>query len=358
MITIIYPFRNRELVRIKKSLDSLALQSDPNFCVVFVDYGSNTEISAATRDLLLQYEFVKYVYSYHCDQPWSRSKAINIGLRQAETEYVFIADIDIIFHYNFIDLLYKLRSSKQSVYFQVGYLNEEESKSFKDFDNYIITSKSIREGQGLSLFRLDSLLKIGGFDEFFHFWGAEDEDVHSRLKNAGFDTIFYNKKILLLHQWHPVFNVSKNNELTIEPSLSNVFNLNKQKLRFNQNNKLIKVNNDNWGSFIDEIDYDVLKNNKDCVILLNKKNNIDNFINIVLPNTHSRIINVRFEMNSYQKSFKSKIKKLLRINLHEYYSLKEVNDLVLKNLVIYYKDYLFTYVVSTDLKSIHFKIKK
>jgi glycosyltransferase involved in cell wall biosynthesis len=358
VISIIYPYRNRELSRIKKSLDSLVSQSNSRFRVIFVDYGSDLDMVFSVRKLLSQYNFVTYIYSYHIDQPWSRSKAINIGLRHTETDYVFIADIDIIFHFSFVQRLYDLRNEQQSVYFQVGYLSEQESTVTKSFENYDIESKSVPEGQGLSFFKLNNLLKIGGFDEFFHFWGAEDEDVHSRLKNAGFETIFYNQKILLLHQWHPVFDKSKNSELTIDLSLSNIFNLNKQKLRFNQNKKLVKVNNENWGSLIDEIDYDVLKTNEDCTLLLNKKNNIDNFINIVLPNTHSEIINIRFVMNSRQKSFKHKIKELLRINLDEYYSLKQINDLVLKNLVIYYKDYLFTYVVSSDLKSIHLKIKK
>ena len=358
MITVIYPYRNRELSRIKNSLDSLAGQSNKDFSVLFVDYGSDFEISASIKELLQHYKFVKYIYSFHNNQPWSRSKAINIGLRIAETEYVFIADIDIIFHKKFIHTLAELKTKNQNVYFQVGYLNEDESKLLKEFDSYTITSKSIPEGQGLSLFKLNALLTIGGFDEFFHFWGAEDEDVHSRLQNAGFSSKFYNGEILLLHQWHKVFENLEKDKLTCELSLSDVFHLNKQKLRFNQKNYIIKANNENWGKVIMEKEFEYLNSNLDPVILLNKKQIVENFINIILPNTHSKTINVIFSEDIYQSLLKYKIKKFLRIKTHEYYTLKEINDLLLKNLVIYYPNYLFHYMISQDLKSIQLKIKK
>ncbi len=40
MITILYPYRDRELSRLKRSLDSLSKQSQPDFKVLLVDYGS------------------------------------------------------------------------------------------------------------------------------------------------------------------------------------------------------------------------------------------------------------------------------------------------------------------------------
>ncbi|MEL1252652.1 glycosyltransferase [Flavobacterium sp. DGU38] len=358
MITIIYPFRNRELNRIKNSLDSLTNQSNKGFNVVFVDYGSDLEIASSAQELLKQYEFVKYIYSYHNNQPWSRSKAINIGLRFTETEYVFIADIDIIFHCRFIDLLFELKNEKQNFYFQVGYLSESESKELKEFENYTIVSKSIPEGQGLSFFKLDCLLKIGGYDEFFHFWGAEDEDLHFRLQNAGFHSEFYNKEILLLHQWHTSFENLKKKQLTIEPMLSDIFALNKQKMRFNQKNKIIKVNYADWGKLITEQEFQILNNSPKSVVLLNKKHIIENFIDIILPNTNGEVINVVFKDHLYRFSLNYKIKRLLRIKTHEYYSLKEINDLLLKNLVIHYRSCLYNYKVNTDLKSIQLKIKK
>ncbi|RKR10937.1 GT2 family glycosyltransferase [Flavobacterium sp. 90] len=358
MITIIYPFKNRELQRIKRSLDSLVNQSNKDFDVVFVDYGSDFEIAASVKELLKQYEFVRYIYSFHNNQPWSRAKAINIGIRFVETEYVFIADIDIIFNKRFVDVLFELQNKKENVYFQVGYLDKHESVEIKEFDLYTIASKSIPEGQGLSLFKLDSLLKVGGFDEFFHFWGAEDEDVHLRLQEAGFSSKFYNNEILLLHQWHKIFETFDNNKLSSEPRLSDVFNLNKQKLRFNQKNHIEKPNNENWGKLITEKEFQFLDSNDQSIVLLNKKHVVENFLDIILPKTNAEIINVIFQEDPYQLTLKYKIKKLLRIKTQEYYSLKQINDMLLKVLVIYYQDYLYNYKISSDLKSIQLKISK
>ena len=210
----------------------------------------------------------------------------------------------------------------------------------------------------MSFFKLDSLLKIGGFDEFFHFWGAEDEDVHLRLQNAGFSSRFYDSEILLLHQWHKSFENLDKSKLTIEPSLLDIFSLNKEKLRFNQKNNLVIVNKQDWGKLIKKDEFEYLNSHCDSIILLNKKHIIENFLNIILPNTHSKIINVIFKEDIYQTTLKYKIKKILKVKTQEYYSLKKINDLILKTLLIYYNNYPFTYTVSNDLKSIHFRIKK
>lgn len=358
MITVIYPYRNRDLVRIKYSLDSLAKQSIKNFKVLLVDYGSELKKSNAVKELLLNYKFVRYIYSYNINQPWSRSKAINIGLRQVETEYVFIADIDIIFHAKFIELLHQIKNPTTSVYFQVGYLNKNESKEFKSFENYKIDSVSIPRAQGLSLIPYNILKEINGFDEFFHYWGAEDEDVHNRIINANYASQFYNKEILLLHQWHKEFKKSDGDFLTADLRISNIYDLNLQKLIFNMENKLIKVNNDNWGSLFTEQKYEILNLNTDCKIILNKKNHIDNFLNITLPNTHDKVVNVQFKIDNYKNTINYKIKKALKIKTNDYYTLKQINDLILLNIISHYRDFKYILKVGDDFKSINFKIKK
>lgn len=357
MITIIYPYRSRAIERMKKSFDSLLNQTNTNFKVVFVDYGSPLEISKEVKNLIAKYDFIEYFYSYNVHQPWSRSKAINIGLRFVKTEYVFIADIDIIFHENFINKLNSLKKTQSNIYFQVGYLKESESSLIKNFNEYKIDSKSIPEGKGLSFFKVSSLLSVNGFDEFYHFWGAEDEDVYVRLKNFGDKEFFYNEEVLLLHQWHPTFQSLENEKLTAALSFTNTFRLNKQKLRFNQENKLIKANSDDWGFIFNEEAYNSLNNKQHFKEIINKKNNIDYFINIVL-NNFSGLVKVRFIKDKYQKTLKYKIKKLFRIEKNEYYSLKQVNDAVLLHLILHHNKCPYIFKVNTDLESIDFIIMK
>ena len=93
-------------------------------------------------------------------------------------------------------------------------------------------------------------------------------------------------------------------------------------------------------------------------IKIYKQKVIDNFIEIILPNTHSEILNVVFKEDIYQHTWMFKIKRILGIKTQSYYSLKEVNDLVIKSIVIYYRYHQFTYSVSSDLKSINLKIVK
>jgi glycosyltransferase involved in cell wall biosynthesis len=49
MVTIVYAFRNRDVLRVKASLDSLQQQTHSDFKVVFVDYGSETIFSNGNR---------------------------------------------------------------------------------------------------------------------------------------------------------------------------------------------------------------------------------------------------------------------------------------------------------------------
>ena len=96
MISIIYAYRNRDLARVKASLDSLALQTNTNFEVRFVDYGSEQKYVGLIYELLQNYSFVNYSYHPTQLQPWNKSKALNSIIRNLTTDYCFVADIDML----------------------------------------------------------------------------------------------------------------------------------------------------------------------------------------------------------------------------------------------------------------------
>jgi len=97
LITLIYPFRNRSLERIKKSLSSLELQENKNFEVQFVDYGSEEIFSKDVELLVKSFDFCTYQYSYTANQPWNKCRALNSVIKTLNTEYCFVADVDMIF---------------------------------------------------------------------------------------------------------------------------------------------------------------------------------------------------------------------------------------------------------------------
>ena len=203
MITIILTNRNRELRIIENSLRSLKNQSEQDFSVFLIDYGSEKMYLKTLSDLLGSYEFVRLICCQVKDQLWNKSRAINIALKQISAPYVFVGDIDMIYHPGFIEKLRDLCSKDQSVYFQVGFLTEPESRKNKAFVDYQINFKSSEEATGMTLFNTEGLKAINGYDEFYNGWGSEDTDVHVRLKNAKQKVLFYTEDILILHQWHP-----------------------------------------------------------------------------------------------------------------------------------------------------------
>ena len=52
MISIVVGYRNREIERVKRSLDSLLQQKYVDFEMIFIDYGSDHSISKDIEQLL------------------------------------------------------------------------------------------------------------------------------------------------------------------------------------------------------------------------------------------------------------------------------------------------------------------
>jgi glycosyltransferase involved in cell wall biosynthesis len=358
MITILYPYRNREPERVKRSLDSLAYQTNRDFKVIFVDYGSVFTIATTIKKLTQNYDFVTYLYSYHCHQPWSRAKAINIGLQHIITPYVFVADVDMIFSHDLIEKLKHILNPNQAVFFKVGFLDQKESVQLKSFDQYKIIFFSQVGAKGLSLFPLKALNEIHGFDEFLHFWGAEDEDVHYRLENAGYQSLFYDQEILMLHQWHVTYRRAESKVLSQDLQLRGISRINLEHLLNNKKEKRTIVNPKQWGQSISKTEYDVLENNDMPFFIENRKESISHFLFVTLPNFKGGVLNVIFQKDDFQNSLKYHVKKRLGKTVPTYYSLKEINDKVLLHLISFYKDCNYFYIIDNGLKSIQLKIKK
>lgn len=358
MITVLYPYRNRELSRVKRSLDSLCKQNCQDFKVLLVDYGSEFAIAESVKELLSEYDFAEYFYSYHCCRPWSRAKAVNIGLRLISTTYVFVADVDLIFRDDFIEKLYQLRNPNQSIYFKVGFLEKEESKEAKLFDEYKIAYKSRSGAQGLSLFPLEALKAIRGFDEFLHFWGGEDEDVHSRLLHYGMEVHFYDSEVLMLHQWHQSYRKSEQGRLTQYLQLSNITRINMRHVMDNNLNNRIVVNQTDWGSAITKNEHELLEKQEVRIKVSNRKENIDHFLFLELPNFSRGVLCVKFYKDDFQSTMKYKVKKISGKTVPEYYSLKEINDKLLLHMISLYNNCNYSYKISSDHETILFKIHK
>ena len=357
MVTILYPYRNRELGRIKRSLDSLANQKVLNFEVFFIDYGSDEDMALQVQELVTHYDFISYEYLFTSNQPWNKCKALNYAVKKTESDYCFIADVDIIFHPDFSILLEREKDLNTAVFFKVGFLSEEESIKNCDFESYKINFYSNEEATGMTLFPVRKLKEIRGFDAFFHFWGAEDTDVLNRLKNHGCKIEFYDENVLLLHQWHPNYRQSETTVLNKKIQLSGVVELNHQHLKYNLEKRIERVNLQGWGGVMNESDYEELSG-LPTIKLSNEVSEIDHFLFVELYQKKECFISVEIKTHPFCRTFKHKIKKIFRKKVSEFYTLKEVNDLLLLHLVSYYHHLPYIYKISDNLESIEFKIKK
>lgn len=358
MITVIYPYRNREPERVRRSLDSLKAQSDTNFKTVLVDYGSEVTVARSVQELLQQYPFVEYHYLFTKEQPWSRSIALNYAIRKADTEYCFMADIDMIFAPDFMAFANQNCQPDEGLYFPVGFLSKAESRLEKSFDQYSVKFTSNREAAGMSLFPTTKLQQIRGYDQFFHFWGSEDNDIHNRLKLSGCTIRFCDDKVRMLHQWHPNYRQTENRSLNRELQLSGIVELNQQHLWSNQEQRRIVVNSENWGLVITEKEYNALSDFplQSCT---NKKSVIQQLLFDRLPRLdNGQTLSVRIEEDGFYKSLKYKIKKILGKKVPEYYTLKEINDLLLRHVVALYAHLPYTCKICENGKAIEFKITK
>jgi glycosyltransferase involved in cell wall biosynthesis len=356
-ITILYTYRNRELNRIIRSLDSLKQQFLQNFDVIFIDYGSKKELAIEVKTVVEQYGFASYEYLYTELQPWNKSKAINYVIRNLNSGYCFIADVDIIFHSQFTSILQQKISPNKATYFQIGYLSEEESKKELLFEEYDIKFYSNEEATGMTLFPIDVLKNSGGYDEFFHFWGSEDTDIHNRLKKLGYEIEYYKDKIFLLHQWHKNYRSRETKKLNTELQLKGIVEINSLHLLNNSNRKKRNETSNEWGRLLSKEEFNELESIK-AKVLSNEKNVINYFLYQELPFLNQEIVAVSIKENPFKNSFKYKIKILLGKKVPQFYSLKEINDKLLLHIVSFYHQFPYTYKISKDLQKIEFKIKK
>jgi len=357
LLKLIYPYRNRDLERLKNSLDSLKNQTVSDFEVFLVDYGSQSEKAQATAKLCRDYQFVSYNYLPTQFQPWNKSRALNSVIKNLETGFCFVADVDMIFHPQFVEKALKLQSRNITVYFQVGFLCAEKSPGNKEFGDYKNYRKSTHEATGLSMFTVKVLKELRGFDEFYHFWGAEDTDIHVRIRNAGYEVAYYDEEVLMLHQWHPSYRSSESSDLSKELQISGIVQLNHQHLKHAIQHKTTLVNLENWGDCFPRVVLDELEKSPVNFIIDNEQRKINHFLYVIMPGFKNQILKIIIQKDPFQNSPKFRVKKIMGKKVPEYYTLKQINDKVLLHIISFYRDKPYTFKISDDLKEIEIAIK-
>lgn len=356
-LTIVFAYRNRNLDRIELAMNSLKSQSDSNFSVIFVDYGSDDIYSQPLKALIESYDFASYFYVGHPGLLWNKSKAYNYGIKKARTSHILTADVDLIFNPETVESLKKLCLENSFTLFKYGYLPEKlkildiKDKSFSE-----LKPTHFGDVNGVGLYPREALMQIHGFDEFYHFYGAEDEDLFLRLENSGFkrkreDRLFF------LHIWHPRYPFKADNSLTRFPRLTNAMRLNQQHLFFCKSSltKIPYLQN-SWGKCFQKEDQDILSNPNIKHSLYNSSAAVDHFFNEYLPSRIGDIVLVQITEDPEVYNFKGKLKRLTGKIKQPYLNLKEINDLILRRIVFDYRHHNYEFKISEDLRMISFAV--
>lgn len=354
-ITLIYPFRNRDSIRVKNSLESLKLQSNPDFKVIFIDFGSKQQVANEVKNVVEQFSFATYYYTYHIHQPWNKSKAINIALDKIDTTHCFVSDVDMVYHPNFITTLKEQSKLADVNYFQVGYLPHNTIINLKDYDGIKAYRISNEDATGLTLFNTKQLLSINGFDEYYHFWSSEDTDAHVRMLNKGYSLSFYDQQLLIKHQPHSTYRSRETKQLTQELRLTNVVRLNQKRMLVNKKAQVSYVTQKR-AKLILEQDFLELQNPVIEIKITNYQAEVYYYVLEELKRLKGKKIKLIIEENSDQNTLKNIVKKILRKSFQPIISMKEVNDLLLQQLIFNYHSYNYSLIISEDLKRIEFSI--
>lgn len=357
-ISIIYANRNKDIQRIKSTLHSLEGQEAQNFEVVIVDYGSDSDLVHNLQELVSGYGFVR-LFSLEVSQLlWNKSKALNYGIKKAIGSYIFIADVDLIFHPKTTIFFEEKLNSEYFFLFKMGYLTRTEShKLTEDYDFEMLSAKRFGRVNGMILAPKGALEKVNGLDEFFHFYGAEDEDLFARLENAG----YLRKEIsepLFLHNWHQSFSGSEDKILTGNPRVKNIMRINQRHFIQNRENGVIKPpRQEGMGSIISKEGGELLKKPTRRYKILNILAHVEHFLNEELAGLKGEIVEAEFKEDPYYHSIKHSLKKFFGKQTQPYCSLKEVNDILLKRIVFNYRNSNYSFTIADDKKSIIFCVQ-
>lgn len=358
MISIIYAYRNRERQRIKASLDSLSQQTNQDFEVCFVDYGSEINLASEIKELVLSYPFARYYYLETFKMLWNKSKALNYGIKKAKYNYVFVADVDIIFSPMAVDFLIKNAKPYSINLFNLNYFSQNES--IKLYQNYRVNELVINHTgkvNGLVLASKDALCKVHGYDEFFHFYGSEDIDLYARLEHAGY-SIQLHVEPLFYHLWHEIYNSYDDAKMSVIPRLFNIKRINLQHYLVHQKNKnVIPEMQEKWGEHIDKENVKLLDNPDVLFQLKNTQAAIIHFFEVELMQLKNQIVKIQITEVEFQLRFKNNIKKWMGKTTVPLISIKQCNDLILSKIIYQYRNHYYSYVIDPTFKQLTFVIQ-
>jgi len=171
MIDLIIPFKNADINRERnlKYVLKMYIDNVKNLNVYIVEQDTYTDLS----------EFnINYIHVNFNNDAIHKSECYNIGVKASSSEYLILADSDIVVDINFLKNIENYFDSTNLVIpFNKPFimLTDDETNKLVS-DNIIegVTERGTQNISGILLMSRRSFYEIGGYDPQFIGWGPED----------------------------------------------------------------------------------------------------------------------------------------------------------------------------------------
>ncbi|MBR4604976.1 MAG: glycosyltransferase [Lachnospiraceae bacterium] len=204
MLNIVIPVFNRTELTQKTILNIYKCKNFNNkipFVITVVDNGSNEKL----RNILTQFADDGIIDNlYLLDKNMGVSCACNIGLRAVDSNFFLKIDNDItIIDHNFFEKLFKLYDCVEKFSILGPALLKSmiyESSKIIDtcYGKLALCTSNVPGGALLIPSIVYNIL--GGFNEEYGLYGADDGDYGARMKAAGFNQYYYEYENFFIHE--------------------------------------------------------------------------------------------------------------------------------------------------------------
>lgn len=237
--TFIIGYRHKQdrLNNLKRTIDWV--NGFSNVQLILVEQDKHSKISQL--NLRCEHIFVK------SNMPYNRSWAFNVGLKYSKSQIVVFGDSDLIMNPD--DFINGLKAMSEfemvSPYSSVVDLTPQETGlAFEQITKISRPGRGENDNQkinisgGISIFRKESILKIGGWSEDFIGWGGEDDfqtiKVHNFLKwtelTAKCYHLYHNRETLDQKNYQRTLQILQKAKTLNKEELQRSISMNSQKM--------------------------------------------------------------------------------------------------------------------------------
>jgi predicted glycosyltransferase involved in capsule biosynthesis len=217
MTSLLVAYRSRPAL-LQTFLETLSRCHDVHSTeLLLIDLGSPQGETDAIINPYRQHLYICHHWINFTGTFW-KTKALNHGLLQVDTELVTIIDVDCLFPQNFLTSINHFFAHEENRAKKLGqrirFLNPHQTERIqKNVDLFFHLKPEecpnlaheehagIKTGNSHMTILTDTLIDAGGYDERYIGYGFEDHDLNMRLHVAGIETVI-NPTCELFHQWH------------------------------------------------------------------------------------------------------------------------------------------------------------